>query len=64
MTCPCGKACFFTEHAARMALVNAKIKRALRHNQRRREQRAYPCPHRPGIWHLTSQPLRHQEPAA
>lgn len=63
--CPCGKAPFYSEHAARMALVDAKIRRVLRHNTRRRECRVYACTNRPGIWHLTSQPARtYQEPAA
>lgn len=49
-----GKVGYGTEAEAMDALVVAKIKRSLKGNQRRRETRAYLCPHRPGIWHLSS----------
>lgn len=50
--CPCEKVCF-SQEGAEEALLNAKIARALRHSQKRKEIRIYgdcPCGH----WHLTS----------
>lgn len=50
----CGKQ-RFTEGEASQALFNAKIARGVKHNGRRREQRAYRCPDCQGnVWHLTS----------
>lgn len=52
LRCPCEKVCFSYE-GAETALLNAKIARALRHSQKRKEIRIYGdcwCGH----WHLTS----------
>ncbi len=51
--CTCGKRLWSTAVDAGRALVNAKIRHRLRGDQRRREQRSYPCPSGTG-WHLTS----------
>lgn len=44
----------FAEEEARQALHNALVARVIRHNRRRRERRIYPCPTKPGTFHLTS----------
>lgn len=43
----------FTQHEAAAAVVDAKIARHRHGNQKRREQRAYPCVNCTA-WHLTS----------
>jgi hypothetical protein len=53
--CVCGKV-RFSEARAREALVTAKIRRGLRGNKLRREQRIYPCPGDVLVYHLTSLP--------
>lgn len=45
---------FTSEQDAKDALLEAKIKAGLRGNRRRREQRTYECPVRPGWHHLTA----------
>lgn len=54
MACPTGKHRFGTEHAARIALVEAVLK-ANRGNSKRKECRHYSCDRCRG-WHLTSRP--------
>lgn len=54
--CGCGKRAWVNRDEADQFVVTAKIKAGLRGNQRRREQRTYPCPLRPNLWHITSQP--------
>lgn len=54
--CACGKNAWSTKAEADRVVINAKIRSGLHQNTRRREQRAYPCPLRPGTWHVTSQP--------
>lgn len=56
--CRCGKRGWATEHDALQIVVGAKIRRYLRNNQKRREQRAYRCHLSPGLWHVTSSDLR------
>ena len=51
--CPTGKERYPTQAQAEDVLLKAKIARALRHNEKRRETRAYACPKCLG-WHLTS----------
>lgn len=58
--CKCQKV-KYTEEGARMALVQAKIKRYLHHNKKRREERHYECPGQPGIFHLTSLKVFHRK---
>jgi hypothetical protein len=57
----CEKKRFPSLDAAREALIDAKIRRALHHNKRRREQRTYFCKKCCG-WHLTSRIAPAQEP--
>jgi hypothetical protein len=52
--CRCGKRGWTTEHDALQVVVGAKIRRYLRNNQKRQEQRAYRCHLSPGLWHVTS----------
>lgn len=53
--CPiAGKVRFDTELDANMVLTNAKMLAALRHSNKRRENRYYPCNHCHGF-HVTSQ---------
>ena len=51
----CGKVVFATADEAGMALVNAKIRRMLKNDQKRREERYYHCVNCQG-YHLTSRP--------
>jgi hypothetical protein len=51
--CACGKQCFPSERAAKEVVLEARIARVLRNNDRRREDRHYRC--RFGEWHTTSQ---------
>lgn len=51
--CACNKRCF-TEQEAKTAVLEAKIRRGLRGKAHRREERAYPCPDEPAVWHVTS----------
>ena len=53
--CACGKQGLPSERAAKKVVLEARIARAIKHNQRRREDRYYRC--RYGTWHTTSQPL-------
>lgn len=62
--CRCGKRGWTTEHDALQVVVGAKIRRYLRNNQKRREQRAYRCHLSPGLWHVTSADLRPALPPA
>jgi hypothetical protein len=57
--CPTGKVRFGTAGAAGQALVEAKIRAALRSSTRRRECRYYRCDLCDG-YHLTSRPDRQQ----
>lgn len=55
----CGKVRFKNRADAEDAVLQAKLSRGLHGNDKRREQRAYPCPECPGkVWHLTSRPAR------
>lgn len=47
---------WLTEARAKDALLEARIGRTLHHDQRRAEQRAYPCPDDDRVWHLSSIP--------
>lgn len=53
--CPCGKRAWTSQGEADRIVVEAKIRAGLYGNHRRREQRAYACPIRTGLWHITSQ---------
>lgn len=52
-TCSCTKRQFSRAKADRV-LVEAKVKRSLRGDRRRRECRSYRCEDDPSVWHLTS----------
>ncbi|WP_144316938.1 hypothetical protein [Streptomyces sp. sk226] len=51
--CSCAKRQFSRTKADRV-LVEAKVKRSLRGDERRRECRSYRCEDDPRVWHLTS----------
>lgn len=53
--CKSGKKRYRDERTALFVLVSCRARRILRHDGRRREQRAYRCPFCFG-WHLTSAP--------
>jgi hypothetical protein len=50
--CVCGKLCFPSEQAAKGVVFETRIARAVRHNNRRKEDRHYQCYY--GAWHTTS----------
>lgn len=54
---------YASEEAALRMLLTARIKRSLRENSNRREERAYWCLFCDG-WHLTSQPFDPSKGAA
>jgi hypothetical protein len=58
----CVKVRYPSLEQARQVLIDAKIRAALHHNRRRREQRAYFCRACCG-WHLTSRIAPTQEAA-
>ncbi|MFE9412391.1 hypothetical protein ACFYN0_26885 [Streptomyces sp. NPDC006704] len=51
--CVCGKT-VFSQEEAQTTLTDARIKRVLHGDQKRREARTYSCDKAPGIWHVTS----------
>jgi hypothetical protein len=52
--CVCGKRRFRSQKDAEMVVLSARIARSLRNSNKRKEQRAYECVIRRGIWHVTS----------
>ncbi|MFF8412885.1 hypothetical protein [Streptomyces omiyaensis] len=52
--CHCKKRRYVSEYDALQYLVEAKLRRNLHRERRRRECRVYRCPTDPRVWHLTS----------
>jgi hypothetical protein len=53
--CGCGKRAWPSKADADRIVVNAKIRRGLQSNAKRREQASYQCPRNLQLWHVTSQ---------